>query len=111
MPSIIEGTFKVAQDRALSTRAADLLLALVQREQYVGEVFSLGYETALVEMYLLKTTRQSCGSSRGERHADGRTCRRALANEVGQGRQLVGAREPITQHSAARSLPTSRQCR
>ena len=51
MPSIIEGTFKIAQDRALGTRAAELLLALVQREQYVGEVFSLGYETALVEIH------------------------------------------------------------
>jgi uncharacterized protein DUF87 len=47
----LEAGFKTDQTREDERLASDLLGVLVQAQQYVGEVFSIGYETALVQIH------------------------------------------------------------
>ncbi|HEU4561999.1 MAG TPA: DUF87 domain-containing protein [Longimicrobium sp.] len=50
-PTAIERIIGDYESGEAEREAAELLGTLIQREQYVGEVFSLGYETALVQIH------------------------------------------------------------
>lgn len=50
-PSAIERVIEGYEAGEAEREAAELLGTLIQRDQYVGEVFSLGYETALVQIH------------------------------------------------------------
>jgi len=49
--SKIADSLKADQASAAQTKTKDLLLSLIQPSQYVGEVYSLSYETALVQVH------------------------------------------------------------
>ncbi len=50
-PSGIERVIEGYEAAEAEREAAEMLGALVQQEQYVGELFSLSYETALVQIH------------------------------------------------------------
>jgi hypothetical protein len=51
MPSTVEQALAQDQRRSAQAQAKELLGSLVQSEQYVGELYSIGYETALVQIH------------------------------------------------------------
>lgn len=51
MASAVYDRFAEAQQQATGRTAKHLLGALIQEDQYVGEVFSMGYESALVQIH------------------------------------------------------------
>lgn len=51
MSSVIQEALKKDQDEALQHLGREKLGSLIQADQYVGEVFSLGYETALLQIH------------------------------------------------------------
>lgn len=51
MVSELEKTFAEDQFRSTELHAKDIFGALIQKNQYVGEVYSISYETALVQIH------------------------------------------------------------
>ena len=62
-PSPIEELIYGAVERDEQNEASETLGALIQSDQYVGEVFSIGYETALVQIH--DSNRQKVGGIPG----------------------------------------------
>lgn len=50
-PGLFNNVFAEDQRRALETNAHEIFAALIQKSQYVGEVYSLGYDSALVQIH------------------------------------------------------------
>lgn len=48
MQNVLEDTFLEEQKNLLSDRSDEWFRKLIQEEQYIGDVYSIGYETALV---------------------------------------------------------------
>lgn len=51
MSTAIQQAFATDQTRSLERQAQELFAELLQPDQYVGEVFSLGYDAALVQIH------------------------------------------------------------
>ncbi len=51
MVSELEKTFEADQSQAVELAAQEIFQTLIQKEQYVGEVYSISYETALVQIH------------------------------------------------------------
>lgn len=49
--SLLEAVFAGDQQRTAEAQAQELFRRLIQKSQYVGEVYSIGYETALVQIH------------------------------------------------------------
>lgn len=51
MVSELEKTFEADQNQAVELAAQEIFQTLIQKNQYVGEVYSISYETALVQIH------------------------------------------------------------
>ena len=51
MSDELDSTLTAEIDRRLDTRSAEVLGGLLQQEQYVGEVVSIAYETATLQIH------------------------------------------------------------
>jgi hypothetical protein len=51
MASNLEDTFEGDQRNAITLAAKEQFKPLIQKSQYVGEVYSISYETALVQIH------------------------------------------------------------
>jgi Helicase HerA, central domain len=51
MASELEKTFQEDQDKSAEKTAKDIFTKIIQTKQYVGEIYSISYETALVQIH------------------------------------------------------------
>jgi hypothetical protein len=51
MASELEKAFQEDQDKSAENTAKDIFTKIIQTKQYVGEIYSISYETALVQIH------------------------------------------------------------